>query len=46
MFLSPEQREISNEIESFFMALSPRAQAALRYGLDKDRNALESIGAW
>jgi hypothetical protein len=46
MFLSPEQRAISNEIESFFMALSPRAQAALRHGLDKDRQALESIGAW
>jgi len=46
MFLSPEQREISNEIESFFMALSPNARAALRYGLDKDRQALENMGVW
>jgi len=46
MFLSPEQREILNEIESFFMALSPNARAALRYGLDKDRKALENMGAW
>ena len=46
MFLSPEQREISNEIESFFMALSPNARAALRYGLDKDRKALEDLKAW
>jgi hypothetical protein len=46
MFLSPEQREISNEIESFFMALSPNARAALRHGLDKDRQALENMGVW
>jgi hypothetical protein len=46
IMMDDDQREIAREIESFFMSLSPQRQAALRHGLDKDRQALESLGAW
>jgi hypothetical protein len=46
MMMDDDQREIAREIESFFTSLSPKQQAALRSGLDKDRNILESLGAW
>lgn len=46
IMMDEEQREIANEIEAFFMSLSPKAKAALQYGLDKDRNTLEKLGAW
>lgn len=46
IFLSDQQRAISKEIESAFMALPESVQRVLRYGLDKDRKALESLGAW
>jgi len=46
IMMRPEQREIYNEIEACWQSLPPKVQAILKYGLDKDRRALEDLGAW
>ncbi len=46
IFMTLEQKAIANEIEDCWQSLPPKMKAVLRYGLDKDRRALENLGAW
>jgi hypothetical protein len=46
ILMTKEQRVIYDEIDLCWMSLPPKMQAVLKYGLDKDRRALEDLGAW
>lgn len=46
MFFKPEQKEVFNEVMACWESLPEKVQAVLKYGLDKDRRALEDLGAW
>lgn len=46
IMMKPEQRQIYNEIDACWESLPKHVQAVLKYGLDKDRRALEDLGVW
>lgn len=46
MFFTPEQKAVFREVMDCWQSLPEKVQAVLKYGLDKDRRALEDLGAW
>jgi hypothetical protein len=46
MFFGPEEKAVFDEVMACWDSLPPKVKAVLQYGLDKDRRALEDLGAW
>ena len=43
---NPELKALHDEIDSWFQSLPKNTQHSLSVGLDKDRLALQTLGAW
>ncbi|CAB5170951.1 hypothetical protein UFOVP155_57 [uncultured Caudovirales phage] len=46
MFFRPEEKAVFDEVMACWDSLPENVQAVLKYGLDKDRRALEDLGVW
>jgi hypothetical protein len=46
MMFSAEEKAVFDEVMACWDSLPPKVKAVLQYGLDKDRRALEDLGAW